>query len=163
MSKRQSPAPQENPGDPSIYLWRTRNAGRVLSQALRRFEERVLALMEAAGHGQTRRTHVNLTRHLDLEGTRITELARRAAMTNAAMTELIDQCEALGLVWREQDAQDRRARIVRFTADGLVWLEAFGQAVAQAEAEMALEMGERPMSTLFRHLARYASAEEPSH
>src|SRR5690606_10359178 len=119
--------------DTSSYEWRTRNPGRALSNALRRFEDRVMELMSAAGHAHTRRSHVNLTRHLDLDGTRITELARRAAMTNAAMTELIDQCVVLGLVERLADPADKRVRIVRFTDTGLAWLEAFGQSVAQAQ------------------------------
>ncbi|MBO9516161.1 MAG: MarR family transcriptional regulator [Variovorax sp.] len=142
------------------YRWRSDNAGRVLSNALRRFEERVLTLMSEAGHDQTRRSHVNLTRHLDLEGTRITELARRAAMTNAAMTELIDQCEALGLVERTADPMDKRVRLVRFTADGLAWLDAFGKAVTQAEAELTNEIGTRCLSSLKTDLARYAQAPE---
>lgn len=148
--------------DPAAYRWRTGNAGRVLSNALRRFEERVLELMVAAGHGQTRRPHVNLTRHLDIDGTRITELARRAAMTNAAMTELIDQCESLGLVERLSDPADRRARIVRFTPAGLHWLRAFGRAVAVAERELTDEVGERSLATLLGGLARYGAAVEPS-
>jgi DNA-binding MarR family transcriptional regulator len=98
--------------------WRLGNAGRILGNAVTRFEARVLELMAGAGHADTRLPHVNLTRHLDLEGTRITELARRAHMTNAAMTELIDQCEALGLVVREVDASDKRARTVQFTDAG---------------------------------------------
>jgi DNA-binding MarR family transcriptional regulator len=129
---------------------------------LRRFEERVLALMSEAGHSQTRLSHVNLTRHLDLEGTRITELARRASMTSPAMTELIDQCVVLGLVERVQDAADRRVRIVRFTPEGLDWLAAFGRAVAVAEAEMAEEIGARGMKSLLTDLASYAAAMEPS-
>jgi len=151
-----------NPKNPRAYRWRAHNPGRVLSNALRRFEERVLALLGEAGHGQTRRSHVNLTRHLDLEGTRITELARRAAMTNAAMTELIDQCEALGLVERTADPMDKRVRLVRFTANGLAWLDAFGRAVEQAEAEMASEIGKRCMSDLLTGLAHYAQAAEPA-
>lgn len=138
-------------------LWRTRNAGRILSNALRRFEERVLALMEEMGHAGTRRSHVNLTRHLDLGGTRITELARRAAMTNAAMSELIDQCEGLGLVERGEDPTDKRVRIVRFTAAGTKWLNAFGHAVASAEEEMLKEIGDRSMSMLLTRLSRYAA------
>lgn len=152
----------ENPDDSRVYRWRTHNPGRVLSNALRRFEERVLSLMSEAGHGQTRRSHVNLTRHLDLGGTRITELARRAAMTNAAMTELIDQCEVLGLVERVQDPLDKRARVVYFTPAGRDWLAAFGRAVAEAEAEMAGEIGARCMSALLTDLARYAAAMEPA-
>lgn len=151
--------------DPALaraYLWRRHNPGRLLDNALRRFEDRVMELMRAAGHTQTRRSHVNLTRHLDLDGTRITELARRAAMTNAAMTELIDQCEALGLVERATDPADGRARVVCFTVAGLAWLDAFGRAVARAQKEMAEEIGQTGLIRLLEDLARYAAAAEPS-
>lgn len=147
---------------PRTYLWRRHNPGRVLDNALRRFEDRVMELLRESGHSQTRRSHVNLTRHLDLEGTRITELARRAAMTNAAMTELIDQCETLQLVERVPDPADGRARIVRFTSTGLAWLDAFGRAVASAQHEMAEEIGKPAMTALLGDIARYAAAAEPS-
>lgn len=142
---------------PKSYDWRRHNPGRVLDNALRRFEDRVMELLREMGHTQTRRPHVNLTRHLDLEGTRITELARRAAMTNAAMTELIDQCEALALVERVPDPADGRARIVRFTPDGLAWLDAFGDAVASAQREMTQLVGKPAMSLLLNDMARYAA------
>lgn len=151
----------KNSNDSRAYRWRAHNPGRVLSNALRRFEERVLSLMNDAGEFQTRHSHVNLTRHLDLEGTRITELARRASMTNPAMTELIDQCESLGLVERAPDPADKRVRIVRFTAAGLDWLTEFGRAVAKAEAEMTAEVGARCMKVVLTDLAGYASAVEP--
>lgn len=142
---------------PPDYTWRRHNPGRVLDNALRRFEDRVMALMLATGHNRTRRAHVNLTRHLDLEGTRITELARRAAMTNAAMTELIDHCVEWGLVERVPDPQDKRARVVHFTASGLVWLADFGRAVEQAQREMRLVMGDAAMAVLMGDLASYAA------
>lgn len=161
MPPRQPLAPVENPDDPLAYRWRTQNPGRIMNNALRRFEDRVLSLMAEAGYGETRGTHVNLTRHLDLEGTRMTELARRAAMTNAAMTELIDQCAQLGLVERVNDPADGRVRIVRFTRAGRAWLAAFGEAVAQAEREMAGEVGERSLQAAMAALGRYAAAREP--
>jgi DNA-binding MarR family transcriptional regulator len=132
------------------------NAGRILGNALMRFESRVMELMVQAGHAQTRLPHINLTRHLDREGTRITVLARRANMTNAAMTELIDQCETLGLVIRVADPLDRRARIVSFTEGGEVWLAAFARALKKAERELVDELGDAPASVLFSALAGYA-------
>jgi len=144
--------------DSNAYQWRTHNPGRVLNSALRRFEQRVMDLMAEAGHAETRRWHVNLTRHLDLEGTRITDLARRSAMTNAAMNELVGQCEELGLVERVADPADKRARIVRFTPAGLAWLDDFGRAVAVAEEEMMKEVGSRNLSILLKNLAAYAAA-----
>jgi DNA-binding MarR family transcriptional regulator len=140
--------------------WRLGNAGRVLGDAVTRFESRVLELMATAGHTDTRLSHVNLTRHLDLEGTRITELARRARMTNAAMTELIDQCEAMGLVLREVDPNDKRARTVHFTEAGREWLNAFGKAVKRAEREMLKEIGSEAAEVLLRGLAGYAGTVE---
>ena len=140
--------------------WRLGNAGRILGNAVTRFEARVLELMAGAGHADTRLPHVNLTRHLDLEGTRITELARRAHMTNAAMTELIDQCEALGLVVREVDASDKRARTVQFTDAGREWLAAFGKAVKKAERELLAEIGPEAAAVLLQGLGRYAGAVE---
>jgi len=132
------------------------NAGRILGNALMRFEARVMALMVQAGHAQTRLPHVNLTRHLDREGTRITVLARRANMTNAAMTELIDQCEELRLVIRVADPLDRRARIVHFTEEGEAWLAAFARALRKAERELVDELGEAPAALLLGALAEYA-------
>lgn len=146
----------ENPSHSHDYSWRAHNPGRVMSLALQRFEDRVLALMNEAGYTETRRTHVNLTRHLDLDGTRITELARRAAMTNAAMTELIDQCVALDLVERGPDPADKRARIVHFTRKGRQWLSAFGQAVTQAQAEMAQAIGHEALGNAIAALSVYA-------
>ncbi|MBX3653076.1 MAG: winged helix-turn-helix transcriptional regulator [Ramlibacter sp.] len=140
--------------------WRLRNAGRILGDAVTRFESRVLELMEKSGHTGTRLSHINLTRHLDLRGTRITELARRASMTNAAMTELIDHCEKIGLVVRQADPADGRARTVFFTEAGRVWLAAFARAVRKAERELTLEIGEAAAQALLGPLAHYAGTVE---
>src|SRR3981189_276522 len=53
--------------------WRHDNIGRLLNNAVRRFEGRVLEMMGEAGYADTRIAHVNLTRNLDVEGTRLTE------------------------------------------------------------------------------------------
>ena len=137
--------------------WRHANVGRLLNNAIRRFEERVLELMGAAGYAQTRMAHVNLTRNLDVAGTRLTELARRAAMSKQAMGELVEQCEVLGLVARLPDPSDGRARIIRFTPAGLDWLDAFREAVDDAEREMRRELGAATMDVLLKALAAYGA------
>jgi DNA-binding MarR family transcriptional regulator len=57
------------------------------------------------------------------------------------MGNLVNQCEAWGLVKRENDSRDARARPVVFTESGLAWLAAFQMAVAQAEAEFKEAVG----------------------
>lgn len=121
--------------------WRHDNIGRLLNNAVRRFEDRVLELMADAGYADARISYVNLTRNLDRDGTRLTELAIRAGMTKQAMGELVDQCADIGLVQRMADPADKRAKIVRFTRIGLEWLDAFRRAVDQAEQEMRGELG----------------------
>lgn len=133
--------------------WRQTHLGRLLGHASRRFDERVLHLMahavevplalsNLAARGQVGAAHIHITRHLALEGSRLTELAERAGMSKQAMGDLVTQCEAWGLVVREPDPADARARRVRFTPAGLAWLQAFRDAVAQAEAEFRAEVGD---------------------
>jgi DNA-binding MarR family transcriptional regulator len=99
-----------------------------------------------------------VTRHLALEGSRLTELAQRAGMSKQAMGDLVDQCEAWGLVTREPDPLDARARRVCFTATGLAWLQAFREAVAQAEAEFRSEVGTEVAAVVAIGLEAYAGA-----
>src|SRR3954468_11759439 len=107
--------------------WRLTHLGRLLGHAMRRFDERVLALMadnvevplalsNLAARAQVSAAHVHITRHVALKGSRLSDLAQRAGMSKQAMGNLVDQCEAWGLVQRECDPADARGRIVRFTA-----------------------------------------------
>src|SRR3954447_10909759 len=102
------------PGDDS---WRLTHLGRLLGHAMRRFDERVLHLMahnvevplalsNLAARAQVSAAHVHVTRHLELLGTRLTDLAQRGGMSKQAMGDLVDQCEAWGLVTREADPRD---------------------------------------------------------
>lgn len=134
---------------------------------MRRFDERVLALMahnvevplalsNLAARAQVSAAHVHITRHLALQGSRLTELATSAGMTKQAMGQLVAQCEAWGLVTREDDPLDARARRVCFTATGLAWLQAFKDAVAQAEAEFRAEVGADVAAVVMIGLETYA-------
>ncbi len=148
--------------------WRQTHLGRLLGHAMRRFDERVLALMahdpdvplalsNLAARAQISAAHIHITRHLARGGSRLTELAERAGMTKQAMGTLVDQCEAWNLVTREPDPLDARARRVRFTADGLAWLDAFQKAVTQAEAEFRASVGSEVATVVMLGLEAYAS------
>jgi DNA-binding MarR family transcriptional regulator len=154
---------------PTNDSWRLTHLGRLLGHAARRFDERVLALMahnvdvplalsNLAARSQVSAAHVHVTRHLALEGSRLTELAQRAGMSKQAMGDLVDQCEAWGLVTREPDPLDARARRVRFTTTGLAWLQAFREAVVQAEAEFRAEVGAEVATVVAIGLEAYAGA-----
>ena len=147
--------------------WRQAHMGHWLRLALDRFDTRVLALMahdpgmplglaNLVARGQVGAAHIHITRHLATEGSRLTELAQRAGMSKQAMGTLVDQCEAWGMVTREPDPHDARARQLRFTDSGLAWLDAYRAAVAQAELELRQSVGEEVATVLAIGLEAYS-------
>ena len=148
--------------------WRQTHLGRLMGHALRRFDARVLQLMarnvevplalsNLAARDQVSAAHIHITRHLSLGGARVTDLAQRAGMSKQAMADLVDQCSAWGLVTRSADLLDARARRVCFTPTGLAWLQAFRDAVRQAEAEFRAEVGDDVAVVVAIGLEAYAS------
>lgn len=148
--------------------WRQTHAGHWLARALHKFDARVLALMaqndqvplalsNLAARAQLTASHIHITRHLPAAGCRLTELARRAGVSKQAMGKLVDQCAAWGLVQRSPDPSDARACVVRFTDTGQAWLGAYGQAVAQAEAELVGAVGADVTTVIKLGLEAYAA------
>ena len=167
MNSELIPPPDQAPDDEEN--WRLVHLGRLLGHALRRFDDRVLALMarnvdvplalsNLAAREQVGAAHIHITRHLAVGGSRLTDLAQSAGMSKQAMGDLVDQCEAWGLVTREPDPHDRRARRVVFTASGLLWLQAFRTAVRQAEAEFRQAVGTDVATVVALGLEAYAGA-----
>jgi DNA-binding MarR family transcriptional regulator len=110
-----------------------------------------------AARAQVGAAHVHITRHLGLNGSRLTELAHHAGMSKQAMGDLVSQCEAWGLVRREPDPLDARAKRVVFTDSGLLWLNAFRDAVAQVEAEFREQVGDDVATVVALGLEAYGS------
>jgi DNA-binding MarR family transcriptional regulator len=117
-----------------------------------------LALSNLAARDQVGAAHIHITRHLAVGGSRLTDLAQSAGMSKQAMGDLVDQCEAWGLVTRQPDPHDKRARQVVFTESGLLWLEAFHQAVRQAEDEFRQAVGQDVATVVALGLEAYAGA-----
>nr|WP_314708542.1 MarR family winged helix-turn-helix transcriptional regulator [uncultured Comamonas sp.] len=148
--------------------WRQTHLGRLLGHAMRKFDERVrslmaqddetpLALSNLAARDKVGAAHIHITRHLSLQGDRITDLAERASMSKQAMMDLVDQCEAWGLVTRVADLHDRRAKRVQYTEAGCEWHWAFQRAVQQAQTEFVEAVGEEVATVVRLGLEAYGS------
>jgi DNA-binding MarR family transcriptional regulator len=140
--------------------WRVNNIGRRMNEALRIFEGRIIELLREGGHDELTVAHINLTRNLDEDGTRLVELARRAAMTKQSMSELVDQVERTGLIEKRPDPSDGRAKLVCFTPKGLAWLAAFRRSLNIAESEMRQTLGNTMVTLMIEQLAKYVEARE---
>lgn len=144
---------------PAETAWRRVNMSRLLFSAAWLFDSRILAFVNEHGFPQLRMVHLHVPRNLDLQGTRLTDLALRAAMSKQSMAQIIDECETMNLVRRVADPSDRRAKLVAFTPTGLRLMKVVRAALSSAESEMANQIGARGARELAAALGDYLEHE----
>jgi DNA-binding MarR family transcriptional regulator len=116
--------------------------------------------LPAAGFADIRPAHsINLFRVIDAEGTRPTELARRAGVTPQAMAEIVRYLEGRGYAERLPDPGDGRARIVRLTPRGREAAAVAGRVFTDLETKWEEHLGGRQMAQLRTMLGELASLE----
>jgi DNA-binding MarR family transcriptional regulator len=87
------------------------------------------------------RSHALVFSHLDSEGTRPAEIARRAGISRQAVGQTVAQMREMGLVKLAADPTNRRARLVQPTAKGRRALERSGTGSAAAEKVLSRRIG----------------------
>jgi DNA-binding MarR family transcriptional regulator len=141
------------------------NTADLLGRAWSRLGHEIVAGVNAAGYPQ-RPAHSAVFAHIGLDGTRLTELARRAAMTPQAMGDLVDDLERLGYVRRTPDPTDGRAKLIVPTETGYACLQAAFDTIAGIEARLAGLLGPGGLDDLRLVLARIIESDgahaEPS-
>lgn len=152
MTQKRSKSSVRFPADAS---WRRNNISRLLYTANWLFDARILEHVNENGFPGLRMAHLHVPRNLDLEGTRVTELAIRAEMSKQSMGELVDQCEKMGLVERAPHAEDGRSKLIRFTPEGRRLIEVVERALASAEREMLALVGRKRMEEIVFGLMAY--------
>lgn len=107
--------------------------------------QRWLAAAERANSGRgsssLARSHALVFSHLDADGTRPAEIARRAGISRQAVGQTVAQMKQLGLVKLAADPSNRRARLVQPTAKGRKALERSGSGSQAAEKVLARRIG----------------------
>ncbi len=93
------------------------NLGQILLRAARLYNENGVALFQKMEPRFTM-AHTTLMPHLDLTGTRPSELARRMGTSKQAVGQLVADLERLGVLSKIPDPKDGRARLVVFTPEG---------------------------------------------
>ncbi|WP_437316830.1 MarR family winged helix-turn-helix transcriptional regulator [Sorangium sp. So ce385] len=134
--------------------------GQLLLRSARLLDERAVARIARRGAPGVRRAHTALMPYIDLEGTRLTDLAERARVTKQAVGQLVEELEAMGVVERTPDPDDRRAKRVRFTPHGLKALLHGLGVLMELEEELTRKLGEKQMASLKKGLAALQAALE---
>lgn len=92
--------------------------GILAARLLFAIQDELYSRLEQAGHRELTRLHGAVIAHLDEEGTRATELARRSGRHKQIIGRIVDELEELGYVERRPERRDRRAKLVVPTERG---------------------------------------------
>jgi DNA-binding MarR family transcriptional regulator len=99
-----------------------------------------------------------LLAELSLSGISQSLLAERMGLTKQAVQQSLDQLEKLGLVRREPDPVDRRAKYVVLTEAGLFALEMRRDAEKEAEKLLKDALGKKALKQLGKGLKKLSAA-----
>ena len=136
--------------------------GRLLLRARLDFVNRSVRILRERGVPEFPASFLTLLPYLDTEGTRSTELARRAAISKQAAGKTLRELEDAGLLERAPDERDGRATLVRLTDKGLELLVETHRAVEQVEREYERLLGAPTFATLRSALQVLAGAAAPA-
>lgn len=121
--------------------------GQRLLRCARLFNERALARVREKTGVELRVVHTSLFPHIDLGGTRLTDLARRLGTSKQAAGQLVDELVEMGVLERTPDPTDGRARLVRFVGGADALLVGIAELIA-VEREAAETMGTEAVQAL---------------
>ena len=135
--------------------------GHLLFRSARLLDEQALARVRArSGIATLRPAHTKLLPHIDLSGTRLTDLAARLGVSKQAAGQLVAEMTRMGVLEQVPHPDDGRARMVRFSARGRRGLLHGLGVLREIEGELAATLGARDVATLRRLLARLLAALE---
>jgi DNA-binding MarR family transcriptional regulator len=141
-----------------IQARRWNNIGRLLGGGCNLFNDRTVEKVRAVGFDDFSFAH-RLVRIMNVDGTNINVLAKRAGMTPQAMGRLVRRVADRGYVHIEQDQGDGRAKRVMYTQKGFELVDAALDAITTTQSDIADKLGEQDMSELRRILSKLVDDE----
>jgi DNA-binding MarR family transcriptional regulator len=142
------------------------STAQLLFRCARLLNERALARASSAFGFALRQSHTAMIPHIDLKGTRQSELARNMRVSKQAVNQLVNELVELGLLERIPDPDDGRAALVVFSKKGRSSLFDGLRVLAQIEQEMAAILGQESMLSLhdsLNNLLKWLDAEKLNH
>ena len=124
------------------------NLVRLLLEFSKDFERRTLTLLQARGHSKIRPSHSILFSNLGLGAVRVTELAERAQVTQQAMGKMLKEVERLGYITRDIDTNDKRAKEIRLTDQGVAMVKDSLEVVEEVRQYYAERVGAQELDQL---------------
>jgi MarR family transcriptional regulator, temperature-dependent positive regulator of motility len=122
--------------------------GHLLQRPARYFEVVLIERQHASGYTDLTVPHTAVFSVIDLAGTPIGVLARRAGVTKQAMSQVVEDLVAKGYAERREDPNDRRSRLVILTEKGLQAIRSARRHIQDIERDYSRELGSEQFETL---------------
>ena len=136
------------------------NTVSMLGQAYSLLGFQIVEGVVGAGYPQKPK-HSAVFAQISPDGSRLTELARKAHMTPQSMAELVDELVDMGYVVRRPDPADGRAKLIVLTKRGRDAVAAGRQTIEGIEERVTELLGERGHQQLRRLLSKLLDATDP--
>ena len=128
------------------------NTVSMLGQAYSLLGFQIVEGVVGAGYPQKPK-HSAVFAQISPDGSRLTELARKAGMSPQAMGELVDELVDMGYVLRRPDPDDGRAKLIVLTKRGWKAVAAGRQTIEGIEGQVTEILGEHGHRELRRLLS----------
>ena len=133
------------------------NTVSMLGQAYSLLGFQIVDGVVGAGYPQKPK-HSAVFAQISPNGSRLTELARKANMAPQSMAELVDELVEMGYVVRQPDPNDGRAKLIVLTKRGRGAVAAGRQTIDGIEEQVTQILGERGHRELRQLLSRLLEA-----
>lgn len=137
-----------------LYAARSKDLNALLRRAAHMFQSDVFAAVKQTTSDLPKENHMHLLLNLDLDGVRISHLARRSGLRKQTVGKLVHEMAALGTVILKPDPSDGRAKLVMPTESGTGIIFAVIEATRGVIDRYKTGVGQRRMSQLHSTLAR---------
>ncbi len=117
--------------------------GQLLVHLTRLFQTELFARLVDAGLTDARISHTHVTAYIKADGSRLTDLADQARLTLPAVSEIVNDLEALGVVERRPDPTDGRAKLICLTDAGWDAIRTAQRIIRDIERDYAERIGPR--------------------
>jgi len=139
---------------PTLPIWGAADAnpyfhfGRFMVELAGDFEQRLLQRLHAATYPGIKPSYLALLFHLDLDGSRLVDLAQRIAVTPQAASLTISEMMRADIIYQMHDPDDQRARLILLTAHGRKLMETIAEAVEAIGTDYANLVGAAAVTRL---------------
>ena len=128
--------------------------GRLLINAFRAFEKKLLHELQQLSFSDITLSHLNVIRHLNPEGMKLIELANDAALSKQAISKICSNLAHKGYIEIINDNNDGRAKVVRFTQKGIRLVDTAVDITREIESQYRSNLGDKDYEQLHDSLQK---------